>query len=118
MTRHSLIAVVGNCASGKTTLVSNLTARGYNAINVPQEHSQVRRLWRHKKPDLLVLLRCSRETAVKRRPEFAWSAQQIEEQYRRLAIARDECDLYIDTDNLTREEVADCVMDFVKQKEK
>ena len=117
MSSQLLIAVVGNCASGKTTLVGNLTARGYRAINVPQEHSQVRRLWRYKKPDLLVLLSCSRETAVKRRPGFAWSSRQIEDQYRRLAMARQECDLYIKTDDLTRQEVADCVIELVKQKE-
>src|SRR5690554_7906905 len=90
-----LIAVVGNCASGKTTLVGNLKKLGYRAVNVPQEHSDIRRLWRFKDPDLLVLLSCTYATAKKRRPTFAWTEKQLEVQRHRLRFAREECDLYI-----------------------
>jgi len=100
-----LIAVVGNCAAGKTTLVGKLKELGYRAVNVPQEHSEVRRLWRYKHPDLLVLLSCTHETAKKRRPTFAWTEAQLDEQRRRLQIAREECDLYIVTDPLSKEDV-------------
>ena len=33
------IAIVGICASGKTTLVRGLREAGYDAYNVAQEHS-------------------------------------------------------------------------------
>ena len=35
------IAIVGVCASGKTTLVAGLREAGYDAYNVAQEHSCV-----------------------------------------------------------------------------
>lgn len=108
--KHKLIAVVGNCASGKTTLVSNLKELGYNAINVPQEHSDIRRLWRFKQPDLLVLLSCTFDTARKRRPGFAWTEKQLEVQRFRLRFAREECNLDIATDGLSREEVVEQVV--------
>lgn len=109
-----LLAVVGNCASGKTTLVNGLKDLGYNAVNVPQEHSEIRRLWKAKKPDLLVMLSCTHATAKKRRLTFAWTAEQLEVQRHRLRYARDECDLYIATDHLSREEVLRQVTDFIE----
>lgn len=109
-TKDLLIAVVGNCAAGKTTLVGNLKERGYRAINVPQEHSDIRRLYRYKEPDLLVLLSCTYATAKLRRPAFAWSEKQLEVQRRRLAAAREECNLYIVTDSLSEEEVVNAVV--------
>ena len=110
--KNCLIAVVGNCAAGKTTLVNNLKRLGYKGINIPQEHSEIRRLWRHKKPDLLVLLSCTFATAKKRRPGFAWTEKQLEVQRHRLRFAREECDLYIATDPLTKEEVLERVIDL------
>lgn len=114
MTDKTLVAVVGNCASGKTTLVKNLNSRGFNAINVPQEHSEIRRLWRHKKPELLVLLSCTFETAKKRRPNFAWTEKQLEIQRHRLRFAYEECDLYMPTDLLSKEEVVERVIDLIQ----
>lgn len=116
MTERPLIAVVGNCAAGKTTLVGNLKDRGYSAINIPQEHSEVRRLWKYKRPHILVLLSCTLETARKRRPGFAWSGKQLAEQHRRLRFAREECDLYIATDCLTREQVVEKVIALLSEK--
>lgn len=116
--RDLLVAVVGNCASGKTTLVGNLHMLGYRAVNIPQEHSDIRRLWRYKEPDLLVLLSCTYATAKKRRPTFAWSEKQLAVQRRRLALAREECDLYIATDDLSREEVAAKVIELIEKQAK
>ena len=113
-----LIAVVGNCAAGKTTLVNNLQQRGYRAINVPQEHSDIRRLWRFKEPDLLVLLSCTHATAKQRRPTFAWSEKQLAVQWQRLAPAREECALYIATDELSREDVVNAVVELIETKAK
>jgi hypothetical protein len=113
--RNLLVAVVGNCASGKTTLVGNLHRLGYRAVNVPQEHSDIRRLWRYKEPDLLVLLSCTYATAKKRRPNFAWSEKQLAVQRQRLALAREECDLYIVTDDLSREEVTAMVTELIEK---
>jgi len=108
--KQYLIAVVGNCASGKTTLVRNLITLGYRAINVPQEHSEIRRLWRHRQPDLLVMLSCTFDTAKKRRPGFAWTEKQLEVQRHRLRFAKEESDLHINTDSLTINEVLEMVV--------
>jgi guanylate kinase len=116
--KHPIIAVVGNCASGKTTLVTNLKNLGHNGINVPQEHSEIRRLWRHKKPNLLVLLSCTHATAKSRRPGLAWTEKQLEVQRRRLHQAREECDLYIVTDPLTQDEVVGEVLALIQKQAK
>jgi septin family protein len=112
-----LLAVVGNCASGKTTLVNSLNEAGYRAVNIPQEHSEIKRLWKYKKPNLLVLLSCTLETAQKRRPGFAWTEKQLEVQRERLNIARDECNLYLVTDNLGRKEVLSRVIDLLERED-
>ena len=113
---NELIAVVGNCAAGKTTLVRNLVERGLKAVNVPQEHSEIRRLWRFKKPTVLVMLTCTLETAQKRRAGFAWTEKQMAVQQHRLRFAREECDLLIVTDSLSIDQVAETVVEFMKKR--
>ena len=67
MSASPKIVVVGVCASGKTTLVEGLRARGYRARSVALEHSNVPRLWTYHDPDFLVVLDCSLDTIRKRR---------------------------------------------------
>jgi RNase adaptor protein for sRNA GlmZ degradation len=105
-----LIAVVGVCASGKTTLVGGLRELGYSAVNVPQEHSVVRALWERKNPDLLVMLDARWETTKRRRPEIAYGPERLDDQRRRLQTARERCDLYLPTDDLTEVEVRSAVV--------
>ncbi|MBP9503378.1 MAG: hypothetical protein KBF17_14555, partial [Candidatus Promineofilum sp.] len=42
------VAVVGPCASGKSTLVAALRAAGYDARHPAQEHSFVKDMWRRR----------------------------------------------------------------------
>ena len=52
-----LIALVGPCASGKSTLGRRLRELGYTVREPAQEHSFVPELWRHMgDPDLLIFL--------------------------------------------------------------
>ena len=51
-----IVVVVGVCGSGKTTLVKNLQKNGIDAYNVAQEHSCIKQLWKHKKPDKVIML--------------------------------------------------------------
>ena len=88
------IAIVGVCASGKTTLVAGLRAAGYDAYNVAQEHSCIR----------------------KRRQVF-WDESRLVTQHKRLADARAHADLYIQTDSLTVKQVRDKVIAFIEAKE-
>jgi hypothetical protein len=107
-----LIGVVGNCASGKTTLVRGLTLLGYRAVNIPQEHSVAPRLWRKLNVDFLVLLSCNLATARKRR-KIAWGQERLDSQAAKLADARAHCQLHLTTDELTIEQVRQTVIDAV-----
>lgn len=107
------IAIVGVCAAGKTTLADGLRASGYDAVSVPQEHSNVRRLYRRVQPDFLVMLDARLDT-VRRRRDVPWGQERLDEQLRRLAWARRECDLFLPTDDLSIEEVRERVIAAVK----
>lgn len=113
--QEPVVAIVGVCAAGKTTLAAGLNAAGITAYSVPQEHSSVRRLWlrRSPPPDILVMLDARWETTKKRRPEISYGPDRLEEQRRRLAVAREECDLYLPTDDLTIAEVRERVLSFI-----
>ncbi len=67
--RSIRVAVVGPCASGKSTLVSALRAAGYEARHPAQEHSFVKDMWqRLVDPDVLIYLDLSYESYRERRP--------------------------------------------------
>lgn len=94
--RSPRIVVVGPCASGKSTLVSRLRERGYDAHAVAQEHSAVRDLWSRKNPDALIALDVSLEE-VRNRRSPDWLEAVYERQHERLAAAYAAADLTIDT---------------------
>jgi RNase adaptor protein for sRNA GlmZ degradation len=109
------VAVVGACAAGKSTLVSALRAAGYEARHVAQEHSYVPAMWqRVSRPDVLVYLDADYETIMARRAPFAFTPADLAEQKRRLAHARQNCDLYIDTSGLTPAEVRERCRSFLE----
>jgi gluconate kinase len=105
---------VGPCGSGKSTLVARLTALGYAARAVAQEHSIVRELWRHGgEPAALILLHAEPATITARRQaEFpAWlHSRQLE----RLATARAHADLVVTTDQESPETVTARVVEFLR----
>jgi adenylate kinase family enzyme len=107
--QRPLIAIVGPCAAGKSTLAAHLRALGYNAREVVQEHSYVPTMWqRITNPDYLIYLDVSWEVARQRRPTDA-GPKRWAEQHHRLRHARQHADLYIPTDGLTPDEVLERV---------
>ena len=58
------IAIVGICASGKTTLVRGLREAGYDAYNVAQEHSCIHDFWNKHHPDVLVMIDATSTSAA------------------------------------------------------
>lgn len=99
------IAIVGPCAAGKTTLARGLQALGYAARQIAQEHSYVPDMWqRLSRPDLLVFLDASYETCTARK-HLNWTRGEYHEQLRRLAHAREHCDLYLDSEGLQVDQV-------------
>jgi deoxyadenosine/deoxycytidine kinase len=100
------VAVVGACASGKSTLVSALRAAGYEARHVAQEHSYVPDMWeRISRPDVLIYLDVDLAGISARRPRLDFKQKELTEQNRRLAHAREHCSLNLDTDELSQAEV-------------
>jgi len=103
------VAIVGPCASGKTTLVATLARRGIRARSVAQEHSNAPFLFRHRPADLLVFLDVSYDE-VRRRRDVPWGPERLRDEAVRLREARAAADLLVMTDGLRPEKVADLVV--------
>ncbi|RMF46064.1 MAG: hypothetical protein D6755_07115 [Anaerolineae bacterium] len=109
------IAVVGPCAAGKSTLIRQLRTAGYQARHIAQEHSFVPYMWqRLSQPDILIFLDVSFPVSMTRRPDSRWNEREYQEQQHRLRHARQHADLYIQTDNLSPEQVFALVLRFLE----
>jgi len=107
------IGVVGVCASGKSTLISQLSAAGYEAKHIAQEHSYVPEMWKKiSNPDVLIYLEASYPTTLLRR-KIDWSLADWEEQVFRLRHARENADLIIPTDHLNPRQIFSIVEEFL-----
>ena len=105
-----VIGVVGPCAAGKTTLVSDLRSAGYVVRHIAQEHSYVQDMWKLiSDPDYLVYLDVSFEVSTARSGS-SWTRSIFSKQIDRLVHARSNADLYIQTDELTPKEVLEIVI--------
>jgi deoxyadenosine/deoxycytidine kinase len=112
-TKGFLIGVVGPCAAGKSTLIAGLTRLGYRTRHIAQEHSYVKDMWqRLTNPDVLVFLDVSYPVTRQRR-KLDWTEADWQEQRHRLQHARENADLYLDTDKLSAEQVLKQVEEFV-----
>ncbi len=99
------VALVGPCAAGKSSLAQGLQAAGVHARQIAQEHSYVANMWQQlTDPDVLIFLDASFETCTKRK-QLNWTHEEYAEQHRRLAHARAHCDVYVETDDLSKDQV-------------
>ena len=100
-----LIAIVGPCGAGKSTLAERLSQQGYQARQIAQEHSFVPDMWQQMtRPDILIYLEASFELCSLRK-EIDWTQREYLEQIRRLQHAHHHCDIRINTDGLTPDEI-------------
>jgi hypothetical protein len=106
------IVIVGPCAAGTTTLAEGLRRLGYDTHPCAQEHSYVPDMWRMSSPDVLIYLDATMET-IRRRRKVSWDERHLEAERGRLAHARQHCDLYLPTDDLSREQVLERVRAFL-----
>ena len=108
-----VIGIVGPCAAGKSTLIKNLADYHLDVHQIVQEHSYVADMWqRIAHPDRLIFLDASYPVTVERQ-QLDWTMDDYLEQHRRLRHARLYADLYLDTDPLSPQEVADQVLRFL-----
>jgi deoxyadenosine/deoxycytidine kinase len=112
------IALVGPCASGKSTLANGLKAAGYQVKQPAQEHSYVLNMWqRLTKPDILIYLDLDFKNLQRRRPKNHGGPERLAEQHQRLIHAYKHCDLYIDTSDITPVEIQKKVFAFLERSE-
>ncbi len=108
-----LVGVVGVCASGKSTLISGLKENGIKTRHIAQEHSYVKDMWKRlTNPDILIFLDASYPVTVQRR-QLNWNEAEWDEQQRRLDHARQHASLYINTDELSSEQVLQTAVAFI-----
>jgi guanylate kinase len=111
---RSLVGVVGPCGSGKSTLIAGLEQHGYSCRHIAQEHSYVQSMWQKiTNPDILIFLDASFPVSTARR-KLSWHKDDHDEQYRRLAHARQHAQIVIDTDHLTPEQVLQKALSFLQ----
>jgi broad-specificity NMP kinase len=109
------IAVVGTCASGKSTLVAALRSHGFDAIAVAQEHSGVPELWNHANPDMVVYLDVGLHIVRERRSP-TWSEVIYLAQRERLQNAWNAADIIIDTSSASPEQSVEAVKGAIRSK--
>ncbi len=110
--RHDefIVAIVGPCASGKSALAQGLAERGIRARQVVQEHSFVPEMWQIiAQPDLLIYLDASFQTCSQRK-NLNWGQRDYDEQNLRLAHAKENCDLLVQTDGHSEASVLEEVL--------
>lgn len=108
------VVVVGVCASGKTTLVKALRDLGIDVHNVAQEHSVIKKLWNRTQPDILVVLDAQMIT-IRQRRSVSWGEERLAVQRKRLYDAYEHADLYIKTDDLSIDEIVQCVLEHIRR---
>ncbi len=110
-----IIGIVGPCKTGKSVLREGLEKHGYKVKHIAQEHSHIPSMWQKiANPDVLIYLSVSYQKTLER-SSMSWAKAEYEEQLKRLKHARQHADFYINTDDLTEEEVIQSVLDFLRK---
>jgi hypothetical protein len=72
-------------------------------------------MWRRlSNPDVLIFLQASYPVTMQRKP-FKWSQEEYQKQLHRLRNAHGHADIFIDTDDLTPEEVLATALEFLNK---
>ena len=110
------VAVVGPCAAGKSTLIEALRTAGYDARHPAQEHSFVPNMWqRLTRPDILIYLDLDFANLAQRRPLNHGGPERLANQHHRLRHAHAHANFYLNTSELTPQEVQAQVLAFLQE---
>jgi ABC-type cobalamin/Fe3+-siderophores transport system ATPase subunit len=108
---EALIAVVGPCGAGKSTLVDGLINQGFRARQIAQEHSYVPRMWQLlTQPEVLIYVDAGFASCTERK-KLNWSRSDYERQIERLAHARQHCDIYLNSDGIDAQQALKHVLE-------
>ena len=106
-----VIAIVGVCASGKSTIIKRLQEAGIRCRHIAQEHSYVHNMWqRLVHPDFLICLDVSYESTLNRK-KLNWTLAEFQEQCNRISNARENANLIVNTDALSIEETTHLIIE-------
>jgi len=108
-----IVGIVGPSKSGKSTLKKGLEEKGYTVKHIAQEHSFAPSMWRTiARPDVLIYLDVSfDQTLLRGLPN--WNEAEFEEELFRLAHARKNADICIQTDELSKENVLENALNIL-----
>ena len=110
-----LLGIVGPCSAGKSTLINQLREGGYKCKHIAQEHSFVPDMWQKLvNPRALIYLDVSYETSMSRR-KLNLTPLEFQEQENRLSHARNNAQIYVDTNPLTIGEVFHTVVESLNE---
>ena len=108
-----LLGIVGPCSAGKSTLIDNLQEQGFKCRHIAQEHSFVPDMWQKiANPSVLIYLDVTYKVSMQRR-RLNLTPEEFNEQLRRLLHAKQNADIYINTDMLSPREVHQAVLDLL-----
>ena len=108
MSKSSLIAVVGVCAVGKSTIVEILREKDYSAIEIAQEHAELPYLFARSNPEFVVYLTASDEVIQSRRKYL--TGERLQTQRQLLSYASNCADVIIDSTGKSLEGVMDEIL--------
>jgi hypothetical protein len=95
-------------------LVASLRQNGYVVKHIAQEHSYVKDMWKRlSQLHILIYLDVSYPNSCIRR-KMDWTESEYQEEVFRLRQAREEADYYLDTNDLTADEVYQKVLAFLR----
>lgn len=107
------VAVVGGCASGKSTISARLRDLGYDAYVVGQEHSDIPDLWRRQSPDRVIFLETSLD-AVRERRGRSWPEWLFHRQRERLEPARAGADVIVNTERASVQDSIEAILTTIE----
>lgn len=111
-----VLGVVGPCSAGKSTLIDRLQEKGYQCRHIAQEHSYVPDMWfKLVNPRLLIYLDVTYSVSMQRK-KLNMNENEFEQQKERLLHAHQNADLYIQTDNLSPDEVFQITLEHLEEK--
>lgn len=113
--KDTVLGIVGPCSAGKSTLIGYLQEMGYICRHIAQEHSYVPDMWlKIVNPTALIYLDVTYQTSLRRR-HLNLSPREFEEQNKRLAHARQNAHIYVNTDPLPPKQVFQLVLKSLQE---